>query len=416
MRILALLIVILASQSNANTDFDFIGRGTHRFNTYTNSSNHSAGQDNWVELEQKAKFNKELSVKARVVGYVGTHRADLIQIQDAITYSTQVADIWPDDVYVQLATGPLLAKLGYQKITWQEGFALSYTNFVNAKDFRNYIFEDSVLFTRSAPMANIIVSGEHLSIQGVYLPYSQLDISAPPSRWGTAITSLISATQTLQVLKSEVKEPSHEYGGRLTWAGRGFDVSLFYFFLKDRQPIYSLSNTSTPINIKLQPTQNFMSVMGATTSINIGDSVLRLEGTRTPRRQIMSIQNGQLGSADVNEMAATISLDCPLVDHLNVIAQSSASVIDLDTTTLIRKKNEFLSLLTLRYDFQSERILSATGLYHESDHSLFTRVQFSWPYSKGVEMQVGWDFGNEIGLSNSYKDMHQVYFQLAHNF
>ncbi|MEZ0391144.1 MAG: hypothetical protein ACAH59_02940 [Pseudobdellovibrionaceae bacterium] len=409
--------LILSPKVEAKSRFSFSGKSYHRFFQYTDNDDLGPGFDNWLFAQQKAEFNSSFAGRAQIYAFAGNSKADLIQAQDNVEQRKEISEVWPGDIYLQAATGPALLRLGYQQISWQEGIGLSYTNFINARDYRASLFDPPDQVYRSAPAANLILSGEHLSLQVVYMPFAQHDLAPPFSRWARVDFTLVPG-QTVQVENPENFESSQDAGGRLTWAGEGFDISAFYFSLADRKLTYTVAPTSTITDIELIGDQKKISPRGLTTSFSVFDFLFRLEYMEVPQRRWNRLDAGTLSTVDLDEKALTLGLDSPAWDKFSFSLQASVSSLAEDVEGLEREQVENLSFASLNYTFRTDTVLQAMALYHESDRSLFQRYSFSWPVTKTVEMALAYEAsaGPENSQGAVWKDLNRGFLQLNHAF
>lgn len=385
----------------------------HRLVAYTDEDR-AAGQDHWFSLEQRFDFSKALSLKAQGYGFAGSSRADLAQAQDRISIDQEMTEFWPGDVFGQYASGPVMLRLGYQRIFWQEGFGISYTNFINARDNRVSIFDDSELIFRSTPLANFVVSGENLSFQALYIPFSQTDISAPVSRWGARSQVLTPLVPMLEVERLPSFKSVSDYGARITWAGEGFDVSAFAAHLEDRAGVFSLSPTSGPIAITLVPETNPIDPVGITSSFGIRDFIVRVEYMRTPEKYVNRINGFNLSSSLFQEEAFTVGLDSPSWPNFMFSLQHSISILDGEASGLVRNRIESVSFGGFNYTFNSDRILGLAIVYLESDQSVLGRLSLKWPLSRLSEIETSYEgsTGSETSRGLALSNLSRFFVQL----
>lgn len=417
-RILSLLILGASMSAHGKPVFNFTGQATHRFFQYANNPDHSQGQDHWLLAEQNGRWSSEYSFKAQLYAFAGNSKADQVQSIDALDSRSQISEAWPGDVYLQGTWGPALLKLGYQQITWQEGMGLSYTNFINARDQRASIFDPSDQVYRSAPAVNLIFSGENLSFQTVYLPYSQFNLNPPTSRSGSDLASALAPGQTIRLVNPPAYRTSHEYGTRLTWAGEGFDFSLFYFFLRDRKLVYELSPLSSATELRLQGRQDFMSTQGLTSTWSVHDFLLRLEYLQVPQRSWNVVGPSGLSVQPVDESAWTVGIDSPTWENFSFMLQYSSSQLNQEPTGLERKKQESMTFVHLQYSSKSDKILRLSALQRQADNSLYARASYSWPLLKKAELELADEVasGPETSQAAAMKDLNKFYLQITHRF
>jgi hypothetical protein len=409
----------LAGQVNAAPKAVFSGKSTHRFFEYTESKDKDSGQDHWFMAQQKIEFDSNFSSRIQAYAYAGNSRGDLYQATDVYEPRNQISEAWPGDVYLQASGGPVLFKLGYQQISWQEGVGLSYTNFINARDYRASLFDPPDQVYRSAPAANMILSGEHLSLQMVYLPFSQFNQSPPFSRAGIGQLPLL-PNQKIELQSPPRYRKADEHGARLTWAGEGFDFSVFYFSLLDRKPIYEISPESDLTKVKLNGLQKPMTTAGATATLNLADFLIRLEYMEIPKRQYNQFTGAALNALEFKETAYTIGIDSPNWQSVSFSLQYSESLlgIDQEVAGLERRKKESLSFASFNYSFGSDRVLRFMGLYREVDRSIFGRAGYTWPVSKSVDMEIGYEGsnGNLVSQGKALQELSKGFLQVNHTF
>ncbi len=421
MRTLLALFLLTFSIENAwsGTAAIYSMKSWHRFFSYDGSrSGNSTGQDHWVFFEQKANWTPVFSGTAQVFGYAGNARADLIQAADRMDIRSQVSEVWAGDFYGQIAYGPALLRIGYQQIAWQEGFAASFTNFLNPRDNRSSIFENNELIFRSSPMVNLILSGDQLSGQFIFIPYSQFDIQAPASRWGTRSTFTPLPGQTVEVENAAASKfrNAQEFGARGTWAGSGFDASFFIAHLKDRRGFFTNSSDSTFANIKLLHEQNYITPIGVTSSITTSDWVVRMELMRIANRRTNVLSGFNLSTFETGETAATIGLDSPVGEHFSFVLQHSASVFDQEVPGLVRTKVESASFGTLNYTFSGDRAFRASAIYFHTDQTLISRLSYRAPITKRAEFELAVEGAAGPGASRgaAIRDLNRAFVQLSH--
>ncbi len=417
----ALLVLIFSIESaSAGTTAVYSLKSWHRFFSYEgNRSGNSTGQDHWVFFEQKAIWNPVFSGTAQIFGYAGNARADLIQAADRMDVRSQVSEVWAGDLYGQIAYGPALLRIGYQQISWQEGFAASFTNFLNPHDNRSSVFETNELIFRSSPMVNLILSGDQLSGQFIFIPYSQLDTQAPASRWGTRSTFTPLAGQTIEIENAAAAKfrNAQEFGARGTWAGSGFDASVFIAHLKDRRGFFANSSDSTFANIKLLHEQSYMTPIGITGSMTTAsDWVVRLELLRIANRRANVLSGFTLSTFESGESAFTIGVDSPVGEHFSLVMQHSASVFDQETPGLLRTKVESASFGSMNYTFSEDRAFRLSAIYFHTDQTLLSRLSYRAPITKRAEFELALEgaAGPTTSQGAAIKDLNRVYVQLSH--
>jgi hypothetical protein len=399
--------------ATSSTDAVFNAKAYHRFWNYTDSNDKNSGQDHLVFLQQRIKFNSVASVKMQIYGFAGNSKADLIQASDRIDYRSQTTEVWPGEVYASASVSSFLLKAGYQKVSWQEGFALTYTNFINPQDVRASIFDDPDQTYRTTPMANAIWSGENISLQAIYMPYSQNNIQAPISRGGATFST---GNQTIETIKPNQTRPSHEYGTRATWAGSGFDASVFYAHLRDRHLTYSFSPLSTIDRLQLDTQQEFINPVGVTTSFNVSDYIVRLEYMEIAQRNFNQLQLNNLTVQSLNEKAITIGFDSPGGQDFSFLLQHSISMLDQDIPGVLRKKTESLTYGSVNFNMKQERTFSFSAVHLSADESLFSRFSYKWPLSKRAEFELAYESstGKTPSQGASVKDLNRVFINLSH--
>ena len=399
---------------------DYTFKAWNRFFAYTSKSEKAFGQDHWLYFEQTYVPGSSLTAKAQFFAYLGNSKANLIQSSDRMDEKSQVGEIWPSELYVQWASGPSLLRIGYQQISWQEGFASSYTNFFNPRDTRASIFDSNDQIFRSSPVVNFVTSGEHLSSQIVYLPFSQLDVRSPASRWPARVNIVPLPGQTIEIANSyggnQGFRVGHELGARLTWAGSGFDASVFAANLRDRQGYYSLSPTSSLANIVLNPEQDYMTPIGFTASTNLSSVVARFELMRTSSRRFNTLVGTTLATADLGETAATVGIDSTGGDHFAYSLQHSTSLLDQDAPGLLRKKTEGVSFASLGYALAQDRSLRMSFMYLHGDQTVGTKISFRRPFLKSAELEFAFEgFAGPSGSQGAaVRDLNRFLTQLSY--
>lgn len=373
---------------------DYTFKVWDRFFAYSSKTDKAFGQDHWLYFEQTYAPSSTLSAKAQFFGYFGNSKSNLIQSSDRMDEKNQVGEIWPADLYVQWNLRSSMLRAGYQQISWQEGFASSYTNFINPRDNRASIFDANDQIFRSSPMVNFVTSGEHLSSQIVYVPFSQIDVRAPASRWPARASVVPLPGQTVELANNydgkQSLRVSHEVGARLTWAGSGLDASIFAANLKDRQGYFSLSPQSSFANIVLNPEQDYITPIGFTTSFGISDFVARFELMRASRR-FNTLVGTTLATVDVGESAATIAIDSPGGEHFTFSLQHSTSILDQESVGLLRKKIEGISFGSFAYAFPREKSLRVSLMYLHADQTIGTKIAFRRPLIKSAEIEFAFE-------------------------
>lgn len=403
--------------AEAKPRYVFSGKSFHRFYNYTESEDKESGFDNWVFAQQKADFNQNFSARLEAYAFAGNSKADLIQATDRIESRSQISEVWPGDAYVQAASGPFLFKLGSQRISWQEGIGLSYTNFINARDLRTSPFDPPDQVYRSAPAANLIASGENLSLQLVYLPFAQSDLVPPFSRWGMENITLL-PNQTVEIRRPSLYRPSSEYGSRATWAGEGFDLSAFYFSLNDRKLVYEVGADSSLTNLVLLGKQKVITIYGGTGTLSWLDFLFRFEYLQIPKRQWNRLVAGSVQIEEIDNTALTVAIDSPTWSKFSFSVQHSVSQLSTYFTDLERKQTESLSFVSANYNVKTDSIVRMMSLYQSADQSFFSRISYKWPLSRRTEMEIAYEGagGPDSSQGKAYQDLNRGYLELSHAF
>ncbi len=414
------LVCVTIDFANAMPKAAYSLKGWDRLNVYTSKSDALLGQDHAVTFEQTYSADTVFSAKAQIYGYAGNAKQNLIQSSDRADQGRQFTELWLGDAYAQFASGPTLFRIGYQQISWQEGFAASYTNFINSRDGRTSVFENSDQIFRSAPLANLIWSGEHLSAQLIYIPFSQFDIRSPASRWGSRAPLTLLPGQTVEIgdhtSGSFEFRPAQEFGSRVTWAGSGLDFSAFAAHLKDRQGYFSVSAESTFMNLKLTSEQDFINPVGVTSSATFGDYVARAELLRTASRRFNTVNAINLSTIDTGETAATLGLDSPGGTGYSFSLQHSISMLDRDASGLFRRQNENLSFASVAYTYPRDAWLRISMIYVHADQTLSGRVAYRRPVSKRAEIEFAFEAssGPSSSLGAALKDLNRAFTQFSY--
>lgn len=396
---------------------DYSVKSWHRLIGYTDGER-VAGQDHWLTFEQRFQITHAFSLKAQVYGYVGDSIVNMSGVRDRSFTEQDRTDLWPGEVYGQFVAGPMLLRLGYQRVYWQEGFGSSYTTFINARDNRISVFDDTELIFRSSPLANFVISGDNLSFQAIYIPIAQLDVPMPVSRWGDR--ARISAAPSFEIENSEWSErtwgfkKSGDYGARLTWAGEGFDLSIFHAKIIDRANIFSISPISNFTTVVLVPEFNTIDPVGVTSSFTVHDFVARIEYMRISDKRVNRIDGLNLTSSAAVEDALTVGLDSPAWPDFMFSLQHSISILDIEALGLVRNRVESVSFASINYNFPHDRVLRLAVVYLESDQSLLGKLSYRWPVSARSEIETSFEGSTGAGVSRglAMSDLNRFFVQL----
>ena len=385
---LVLLDFLVPEFAVASIKGEMFFRSKHRLMAFSRNEDKSLGQEHWLKFESLLSFSKSLSLQAEVLASAGDYRTSLYQKSDKTDLSNQASEIWPGDMYFQYASRAVLARFGYQRISWHEGFSSSYTNFINPRDQRISFFEDADLVFRSVPMMNLIASGDSLSLQLLFIPFTAIDLLPPFSRLGGKGGIPLLPSQKVEVRDLESSSSVLNYGARTTWAGEGFDVSVFAARIQDRQALYELNPISDSSRLLLEPTQTAMSTFGITSSIVTGESTWRIEYMHIPSRRFGRISGPSLEGVERSESDVTLGFESPAWGKLSLELQHSISILNKEIVGGLREAQESLSFARLDYSFGDDRTLRLLAAYLHADRSLFGRVGYSWPLNQQVELEI----------------------------
>lgn len=401
----------------AQARYLFSGQASHRFYFVTDSSESRPILDNWVRGQQNVQLSSNQSLRFQFYGYGGDRRSVLYQDLDQHSADSLSAEAWMGDTYYQFTQNGHLLKIGYQTFLWQEGLGLSYTNFINSRDYRISYFDSVDRFNRSAPAISWLYTRSELSLQAVYLPFSQYDFDLPASR-----TSL-SARLPVGIESVELKGPSdkradNEWGARLSWAGEGFDFSAFYFELKDRKLTYRVGANSTLTSLILEGEQRVKQVVGIATSAEVAEHVMRAEVLQLNKRDYNLLSGATLARFESDELAATVGIDSPGAGSWSYSLQHSLATLTENPEGSIREKEESFSYLTLIYDLKKERKIQFQGIVIHHDRSQMIRASYYWPLSKSSEAEIAYEgyAGQDNSIGQLQKEMSHIFLQITHTF
>lgn len=395
----------------------FSGKSDHRFYQPTNEPQESFHFDNWVRAEQKIEISEKNLFHFQIYGYAGDRRTSLFQDFDNANDRKLSSELWPGDIYYQYINNGNLIKIGYQTLLWQEGLGLSYTNFINKRDLQSSIFDPIERFNRSSPLLNWIYSKNSLSLQVVYVPFSQFDRVLPVSR--TPLKSQLPASiNTLEVKYPSDQVADQEWGTRLTWSGEGKDISLFTFELKDRNLVYSVSPQSTMSELIYIGQQKRKRVHGFSASWEVIDHILRFEALQWKNRDINTISSLGLNQYESDDTAFTIAWDSPQVGSWKYSLQNSLSNLEKKESNSFREKLEAFSFLYLQRDLKKDKKIQAQILYQHHDQSIFSKLSFLWPVSKSVEAEIAYEgsSGASKTVGKEQMTLNHTYIQISHVF
>lgn len=406
----------LSDSAQANTQASYSLRSTHRLMGFLKNNDKALGQEHWLQFEPSFEFAGGLSFHGQALASAGDYRTALYQSTDKTDISNQASELWAGDLYAQYAAGPFLMRAGYQRISWQEGFSFSYTNFINPRDQRISLFEDSDLVSRSVPMVNAVVSGENLSLQFLLIPFTTVDFVPPFSRLGRRGDVPLQPTQKIELQEPRLSSGVADLGLRTTWAGEGFDISFFAARIHDRQGYYELDSASDFSRLLLRPAQTVMSPFGFTSSVVAGEGTWRIEYMRVPSRRFNRISNLSLQTVDVPETDITVGYDSPTWDRFSMGLQHSLSLLAEEPAGLLRRRQENLSFARLDYNVGTDRNLRLLLAYLHADQSAFGRLGYRWPLNRQIELEVALETSGGSAQSQgiAMSDMTRFYCQLTH--
>lgn len=345
--------------------------------------------------------------------YGGDRRSLLYQTGDGEAPRSSVAEVWPGDIYYQKALKAHLFRIGYQTVLWQEGIGFSYTNIVNARDFRNSPFDPPQWLNRSAPMFNWLWSSRSLSVQLLYLPTLQRDIQMPFSRLGID-PPFSSQFNQVTIQSQDDGSGSGEVGGRVSYSGEGFDLSAFAFSLHDRSPYYELSTQSTLTNLVLETRHRKKGVWGGSGSFEAAGYLLRVEALQWQNRDFNFINENRLDRFEAQDTAVTFIVDSPSEGNWTYSLQYSQSTLSQNPLTSLREEQESFATLALSYDLKSSRKLGLTLLHFMHDQSLFSRLSYIWRVARNIDGSIAWDTrsGPPNSLGEAQKDLGNLFLQV----
>ena len=207
-----------------------------------------------------------------------------------------------------------------------------------------------------------------------------------------------------------------DYGLRSTWAGEGFDVSVFMSKIHDRQGYYTLDAMSDLSRLLLRPSQTTMAPFGFTSSIVTGESTWRIEYMNIPSRRFNRIGGFSLQTVDLQETDVTLGYDSPTWDSFSMGLQHSMSRVSEEPTGLLRRQQENLSFARFDYNVGTDRNLRLLLAYLHADHSVFGRVTYRWPLNPQTELEIAFETAGGAGQSQgvAMSDMTRFFCQLTH--
>ena len=308
------------------------------------------------------------------------------------------------DFYLQYKKGSVTLRLGNQQVVWGEAFGGVYSDIVNPRDLRDGLSGDLSTVRLQTPMLNLKIVMSSVSFQGLVMPKPYFNILPDPYSDFSYPYKTVVPFDRVEIQRESFKSLSAEnteFGGRISWILKGWDMSAFGLNHFDRNPYYAVSNQSVlPRVLILQEQHARVNSFGATLTKDLDGFLVRAEVIRHEGEVQPIYANGQLTSARLSESTGVVGLDLPTWHKLNIGVQWTQNFLTATPVGLLQTPNQKLVGFRLeRSTFRSQN-LTLVYAFSFKDHGHHGELNYNLPLSDHLESVLGVAYFNGPGLSD----------------
>lgn len=398
----------------------YSGNATARLAEHLNGPGDTASERVSAAFDQRAQFG------SRWTGAFGFSAWD-DEVYDGAPrrYPGEVAaqdsrDLRFRDLFLQYQSSHFFLKVGNQQVVWGEAFGYFYSDIVNPKDLRDGLFGDFADVRLQVPMVNGKIIFNGLTLQGLFLPKAYFNIMPSPGNdYAFPYTHFlpVSAVETHRETTLPTSLSHSEFGGRLSRAWNGYDLSAFFFNYYDRNPYYVLGDVSQlPRKLILEERHARVKSYGLTLTKDFSGYLIRGESLLTTQRTLANVENNSLSNERFDNLIYVLGVDLPTIRQYNIGLQWSEDRLQGAGIGLLRSKNQSLASLRIQRAFFSDQNAELLYTYAVSDRGQRAQFNYVFPLSGKLELRLGIDYltGPDTSDFGKIKDATRAYVLLKY--
>ena len=337
--------------------------------------------------------------------------------------SDQRFDFLVRENYLDFGAGDWDFRVGRQHIVWGEMVGLFFADVVSAKDLREFILPDFDILRIPQWAGRAEYFSGDFHAEAIWIPVPSYDnigkpgaeffpaVPPPPPGFATLFDNEQFPERTLS---------NTDYGLRLSYLKKGWDMSGFYYGSRDAQPTFyrQIVNDPQPAFI-YQARHDRIDQVGGTLAKDLGPAVFKAETVYTSGRSYNVLRlDDDDGVVRQNTLDIVGGLDFSLPSDTRLNVQVFNRTFFHHDPDIIYKRNEPGASILLNHKF-SER-LQAEVLYIASLNrtDYMVRPRLIWDFQRNWQLIAGVDVfgGPPLGFFGQYDDRDRVYTEVRYSF
>ena len=335
----------------------------------------------------------------------------------------QQANVLLRENYIDFGKGDWDFRLGRQQIVWGEMVGLFFADVVSAKDLRQFILPDFDVLRIPQWAGRAEYFNGDFHAEAIWIPVPTYDnIGKPGAEFFPAALPPPPGYATLYDNEQFPRRTLDHtnYGLRLSYLWKGWDMSGFYYGSMDAQPTYYREVVTAPQPAYLyQARHDRIDQVGGTVANDLGFAVFKAETVYTQGRnyEVFRLSDAN-GVVRQNTLDIVGGLDFTLPSDTRLNLQLFNRTFFNHDPDIIFKRNEPGYSVLLNHKL-SDR-LQAEVLYIASLNrsDWMVRPRMMWNFQTDWQLILGVDVfqGPPLGLFGQYDNRDRVYSEVRYSF
>ncbi len=337
------------------------------------------------------------------------------------------ADIELREFYIQNIIRGIYVTLGKQQVVWGKADGLRVLDVVNPFDFREFIFDDFDDSRIPTWMANLEIPIKDATLQLLWIPdltYHQLPEDGATYEF---MSNVPPPTPGVPLKINDVDRPDNlltdsDFGARLSWFFKGWDLTLNYLYHYDDIPVLyrTVNITPTGPTITINPKYERSHLIGGTFSNAFGDFTVRGEFGYSTDKYYSTTNPADIdGVHKSDEFAYVLGLDYFGISDTLLSVQFFQNILMDDAPGLLRDDVVNNVSFLARRDFMNDTIeVSNLTVHNLNDDDGFNRTKIKYDWRDDLSVWAGVDvlYGSKSGLFGQFEESSRVVIGLEWSF
>lgn len=328
-------------------------------------------------------------------------------------------DIELREFYIQNIIRGVYVTLGKQQVVWGKADGLRVLDVVNPFDFREFILDDFDDSRIPTWMANLEIPIKDATLQLLWIPdltYHQLPEDGATYEF---VSNVPPPVPGVPVTVNDVDRPGNwitdsDFGARLSWFFKGWDLTLNYLYHYDDIPVLYRTLNITPAGprIVVDPEYERSHLIGGTFSNAFGDFTFRGEFGYSTDKHYSTVDPLDVdGVHKTDEFAYVLGLDYFGISETLLSVQLFQNILMDDASGLLRDKVENNVSLLARRDFLNDTVEVSNLVVHNlnnDDGFNRTKIKYDWRDDLSVWAGVDVFYGTKSGLFGQFEESSRI--------